>query len=137
MKPLKILLVSSEVTPFAKTGGLADVVGSLPLSLKSLGCEVKVFLPYYRQIKNKDFGITLLKENIKVELSTASYCFSLCYSKRKDVDFYFIDKDEYFDRDFLYGTPSGDYRDNAIRFAFFVKAVLLKRLSGKKKLFHL
>lgn len=124
MKTQKILFVSPEVVPFAKTGGLADVAGILPLELKSLGCDVKVFLPFYRQTKKGDFGIKLLKKNLTARLGASDITFSLHHCKRQGVDFYFVEKDEYFGREFLYGTPAGDYPDNAVRFGFFSRAVL-------------
>lgn len=124
MKTQKILFVSPEVVPFAKTGGLADVAGTLPAQLKSLGCDVKVFLPFYRQTKKHDFGIKPLKKNLAAKLGASEIDFSLHHCKRQGVDFYFVEKDEYFDREFLYGLPSGDYSDNALRFAFFSSAVL-------------
>ena len=124
MKPLKVLIVSSEVAPFAKTGGLADVAGSLPLALKSSGCNVKVFTPFYRETKNGSFNIEVLGKDIKAELAENNFVFSLYKSRREGVDFYFVEKSKFFDRDFLYGAPSGDYPDNALRFAFFANAVL-------------
>lgn len=120
----KVVLVSPEVAPFAKTGGLADVAGSLPLALKSFGCDVCVFLPYYRQVKSKDFTIKLLKKKMIVKIGNSNVTFSLHVCKRKGVEFYFIEKDKYFDREFLYGTAKGDYLDNAARFSFFAQAVL-------------
>lgn len=124
MSLLKVLFVSSEIAPFAKTGGLADVAGTLPIELNSLNCRVKTFMPYYRQIKNQDFGIKLLKQNLGAVLGNHSITFSLYHCKREETDFYFIEKDDYYNREFLYGAPSGDYPDNALRFAFFAKAVL-------------
>ncbi|MBU2541660.1 MAG: glycogen synthase GlgA [Candidatus Omnitrophica bacterium] len=126
MKNLKILLLSSEVTPFAKTGGLADVTGILPIELKSLGCNVAVFLPYYRQtkVKGKDFEIRLVKKDLKTRVGNVDIYFSLYQCKREKCDFFFIDRPEFFDRDFLYGTSVQDYPDNAHRFAFFAKSVL-------------
>ncbi|PIU42441.1 MAG: glycogen synthase GlgA [Candidatus Omnitrophica bacterium CG07_land_8_20_14_0_80_42_15] len=124
MEKLKIVLVSSEVAPFAKTGGLADVAGSLPLALKGLGCDIKVFLPYYRQAKKQDFGIKLFKKNIITKVGSEDINFSLYHCEKENVDFYFIEKDDYYDRDFLYGTSTSDYPDNAMRFAFFASAVL-------------
>ncbi len=123
-KKLKILLASSEVAPFAKTGGLADVAGSLPSALQEMDCEVSVFLPFYRHTKTQDLNIKLVKRGLKAELGHWDFDFSLFHTKREGVDFYFIDKEEYYDRDFLYGTPQGDYPDNAKRFAFFANAVL-------------
>ncbi|MFH1856503.1 MAG: glycogen synthase GlgA [Candidatus Omnitrophota bacterium] len=124
MKEMKILFVSPEVVPFAKTGGLADVAGTLPIELSSLGHNVKTFMPYYRQIKKQDFGIKLVKPNLKAKIGSVDISFSLYHCQREKTDFYFIENDEYYDREFLYGTPSGDYSDNAIRFAFFASAVL-------------
>ena len=121
---LRILLVSPEVMPFAKTGGLADVAGSLPLALESLGCEVSVFLPFYRHTKTQEFNIKLVKKDLKAELGNWDFNFSLCHIKRENVNFYFIEKEEYYDRDFLYGTSQSDYPDNAKRFAFFANAIL-------------
>lgn len=121
---LKVLFVSSEVDPFAKTGGLADVAGSLPIALKSIGAEVKVFLPYFRQAKAKDFGIKLLTDNLRAGFGNWDQSFSLYHCKKEKVDFYFINKDDYYNREFLYGSPTGDYPDNAQRFAFFANAVL-------------
>ncbi len=123
-KRLKVLIVSSEVAPFAKTGGLADVAGALPLALKSSGCNIKVFTPFYRETKNGNFNIEILEKNIKAELIGSNLVFSLYKCRKKGVDFYFVEGEKFFDRDFLYGTPSGDYPDNAIRFAFFANAVL-------------
>ena len=128
MKPLKILLVSSEVAPFAKTGGLADVAGSLPSALKSSGCNVKVFTPFYRETKKGNFKTELVEKDIEAELGGSNFIFSLYRCKRDGVDFYFIDREKFFDRDFLYGTPSGDYSDNDIRFAFFEKEVIKREI---------
>lgn len=124
LKPLRIILASSEGAPFAKVGGLADVAGSLPMALKSLGHNIKVFFPFYRQAKSNDFRIKPLKENIITRLGNRDFVFSLHTCKKDNVDFYFIKRDEFYDREFIYGTPSGDYPDNALRFAFFAKAVL-------------
>lgn len=124
MGRLKILLASPEAAPFAKTGGLADVAGILPLELKALGCEVKTFLPYYRQVKEQPLKATLLKKSLKVKLGDSDIAFSLYSCKSGKANFYFIKNDRYYDRDFLYGTASGDYPDNAVRFALFANAVL-------------
>jgi len=121
---MKILLVSSEVAPFAKTGGLADVAGSLPAVLKAAGCEVAVFTLLYRETKKGDFNIKPIKKGIKAELIKAKFDFSLHHRNKDGVDFYFIEKDEFYNRDFIYGTPEYEYPDNAIRFGFFANATL-------------
>lgn len=138
MKTLKIAFVSSEVSPFAKTGGLADVSFSLPLALKSLGCEVKIFMPFYRSIKNGNFGIETVKYNLTTKQGDGDAHFSLHQAKRQGLDIYFIEKDEYFNRDNLYGDSRGDYGDNMIRFAFFSNAVLssIKLLNFSPDVIH-
>jgi len=101
MDKLKILFASSEVVPFAKTGGLADVAGSLPLALEEVGMDVRVIMPRYR---------------IKVKEDQTSLA--------RDVKVYFIRNDGYFDRQELYGDKFGDYKDNLDRFSFFSKKIL-------------
>lgn len=139
MKRLRMLLVSSEVAPFAKTGGLADVSAILPESLTALGCKASVFLPYYLQTKAQDFGIKLFKVKIATKLDNANVAFSLYHLSKEGIDFYFVNKSDYYDREFLYGTPKADYPDNALRFAFLAKAVLssIKVLNLKPDIIHL
>jgi starch synthase len=102
MEKLKILIASSEVAPFAKTGGLADVCGSLPLALEELGVDVRVIMPKYATVKVQGDETTIGK-NIKV---------------------YFVKNDYYFKRQELYGDKFGDYSDNLDRFAYFCREVL-------------
>ncbi|MDP2929748.1 MAG: glycogen synthase GlgA [Candidatus Omnitrophota bacterium] len=102
MAKLKVLLAASEVVPFAKTGGLADVAGSLPLALEELGVDIRVIMPKYASVKVAGDCATIGK-NIKV---------------------YFVENDEYFNRKELYGDKFGDYNDNLDRFAFFSREVL-------------
>ena len=119
---MKILFVASEALPFASTGGLADVAGSLPAAVKKAagrGCTVKVVMPLYAAVKEK-FGAKLkLEAETNVRLAWRSqYCG--IYSIKKDgVMYYFIDNEYYFKRESLYG----DF-DDGERFAFFGKAVL-------------
>ncbi|MCM8830787.1 MAG: glycogen synthase [Candidatus Omnitrophica bacterium] len=118
---MKVAFCSSEVFPFAKTGGLADVSGALPLALKRKGIDIKVFMPLYKNIKpQKTFN----------EYAVTNY---------KDVDFFFIRNDNYFSRDGLYGTSSGDYPDNLERFSFFSKKVfqVLKEINFKPDIIHI
>ncbi|MFH0809244.1 MAG: glycogen synthase GlgA [Pseudomonadota bacterium] len=124
MPKLRVLFVSSEIAPFAKTGGLADVAQALPPALARLGAEVKVFMPLYRQVnreglrKIKGGSFTLTASGIETEVEI------LQGSLAKGVPAYFIGNDRYFDREHLYGTPQGDYPDNAERFIFFCRALL-------------
>lgn len=119
---LKILIVSSEVAPFAKTGGLADVAGSLPKALALLGNDVRVALPRYRSISGlstvADFPVQVgnRKETCVVRQSRIE---AKSKDGTKDVPAYLIDNYEYFDRDRYYG-----YDDDAERFAFFNRSIM-------------
>jgi starch synthase len=124
-KPLRILFVTSEAVPFAKTGGLADVAGALPKFLEGLGCEVKLVMPYYRMVRKSGLPIQPLERPIEVTLGNETLLADLyqCELSGKNT-VYFIGREEFFDREHLYGTPRGDYFDNAERFVFFSKAAL-------------
>ncbi len=102
MSKLKVLLAASEVVPFAKTGGLADVAGSLPIALEEMGVDVRVIMPKYGCVKVKGDEAII----------------------GKGVKAYFVENDEYFDRKELYGDKFGDYHDNLERFSFFSKEIL-------------
>ncbi|MFH0926058.1 MAG: glycogen synthase GlgA [bacterium] len=136
---MKILLVSSEVAPFAKTGGLADVAGSLPKALIKLGHEVRIVLPYYQMVKKGGFETKEIKRGLKVNISNKEIYFDLYETTASGLDkVYLIKNDAYFDREELYGTPKGAYEDNAERFTFFCKAVLSinKHLNFKPDIIH-
>jgi len=124
---VNILFASSEVFPFAKTGGLADILGSLPEALSKKGHICSVILPFYKCVREK-FSPTLFKEDKN---------FNLYFLKYNSVNVYFIEKDEYYKRDYLYSTPEGDYPDNALRFGFFAKSIC-KAISyiGKQDILH-
>jgi len=121
---MKVAMLASEVVPFAKTGGLADVVGALPKTLSRLGLEVNVFLPLYRETKKKNLELHRVVEDLEIDWSGEKSRFSVWESRQGTLGFLLIEKDEYFDRERLYGTPQGDYPDNGERFAFFSKAAL-------------
>lgn len=123
---MKILIASSEVVPFSKTGGLADVAGALPYALKEAeDCDVRVIAPLYKMTKDKNFKMKKTVEVNDPSILGGLEPFTLFETEIKDVKFYFVEHDEYFYRDALYGTPQdGDYGDNAKRFAFFSKAIL-------------
>jgi len=124
-KPLKILFATPEAVPFAKTGGLADVAGALPKSLHALGCELKLVMPYYRMVKNSGLPHQYLGEEIEVSLGDEKLKADIYLAHlNQDIPVYFIGREEFFDREYLYSTPKGDYFDNAERFIFFSKAAL-------------
>jgi starch synthase len=130
---MKIVLVASEVAPFSKTGGLGDVAGSLPEAFARGGHEVSVFSPAYRGIKP---GRALASLPVKVgeRVETAQ----VFRKSRAGVTLYFIGNQPFFDRDFLYGAPEGDYPDNLERFVFFDRAVLeaLTQLGAQPDIIH-
>jgi starch synthase len=124
-KPLRVLFVTSEAVPFAKTGGLADVAGALPKFLEGLGCEVKLVMPYYRMVRKSGLPIQPAERPLEVTLGNETLQADLYQCELSGTNtVYFIGREEFFDREYLYGTPRGDYFDNAERFVFFSKAAL-------------
>ena len=115
---LKILIVSSEAAPFVKSGGLGDVVGSLPKALRKLGADVRVAIPKFRKIKNENYIDVEYLGGFDVKLGWRTQKAGVLF-KNGEVPTYFIENDFYFGRDELYG-----YDDDNERFAFFSKAVL-------------
>ena len=117
-RKIRILFAASEAVPFAKTGGLGDVAGSLPRALKAAGAKVAVIVPKYGTIPEQytekmkhvaDFYVPLAWRNVYCGIEKLTY---------QGVDFYFVDNEAYFKRDALYG-----YFDDGERFAFFSKAI--------------
>ncbi len=116
---MRILYVASEAFPFCKTGGLADVAGSLPPALAKNGDEVAVILPLYRQIDRQWREKMTFRRYIYVDLGWRhEYC-GLCSLEAQGVTWYFVDNEHYFARSRLYGEF-----DDGERFAFFSKAVI-------------
>ena len=116
---MKVLFVASEAVPFIKTGGLADVAGSLPKSLKAEGVDIRVILPKYGSIKEEWTSKMSHVGNITVPVSWRDKYAGVDMIEHDGVTYYFLDNEEYFKRDSLYG-----YFDDAERFAFFSRAVL-------------
>src|SRR5436190_9566032 len=114
-------MVASEAAPFAKTGGLADVVGSLPAALAALGHPVSVVLPRYASIDIKD--ARRVYDNLDVWFGPDRYRCTL-YATGDLPVFYFVDCPPLYDRAGLYGDAKGDYPDNHIRFAVLARAAL-------------
>jgi starch synthase len=121
---MKILFVASEVAPFAKTGGLADVAGSLPKELKRMGHDVRIVLPFYKTVAEGRFAISDVTHRVNVSLGGQMETGLVRQAFLDDIPVYLVEHKEYFQRDFLYGSPSGDYPDNPRRFAFFSRCVL-------------
>ena len=133
---MNIVFAASECVPFSKTGGLADVVGALPQALASLGHNVSVYLPRYRQTRLASQKIALRSITVPFD-DQYRFCSVIDAGKIAGVQFYFIEYPQFFDRDSLYGTPAGDYPDNAERFALFSRAVLeATKILGVPDIFH-
>jgi starch synthase len=122
---MKILMVASEATPYAKTGGLADVIGALPHALADKGHDVAVVLPLYRSAQPKLTTATRVYDALTLWMSkTRSYAASIRAQSDRGVRFYFVDVPELFDRPALYGEAGKDYPDNHVRFAALCRGAL-------------
>lgn len=120
---MRVLLASSEAHPFAKVGGLGDVVGALPRFLRRLGVDARLILPKYKGIEERGFPLAY-RGTIDCEIASSVVEAQILESGWGGVPAYLVEKDEYFLRDHVYGTPDGDYEDNCERFAFFCKAAI-------------
>jgi starch synthase len=136
---MHIVFAASECVPFAKTGGLADVVGSLPPELAKLGHEVTVYLPLYAGVRRHIQGewkyaarsITIPFEHYNRFVGIVDG------GKRAGVQFYFVDCPELFDRQELYGPKGGEFPNNWERFGLYCRAVLeATKLLGVPHVFH-
>jgi len=136
---MKIALVSPEIVPFAKTGGLADVAGALPKALAKLGMEVVVVMPRYKSVDEKKFGLVRHVKKVSAFMDDRRVEAGIFEGRLPGgVKAYFLDVPEYYWRDQLYGTPQGDFPDNAERFMYFAKAVpeLLKAVEFRPDIVH-
>lgn len=123
MRAMKILFVSSEVAPFAKTGGLADVAGALPKALQKLGHDVRIVMPAYRGVLQR-FPFAVTGITVQVPIGGFVEQAEVLQGELGGVPVYLLNHHEYFNREGLYGSASGDFPDNAERFGFFCHAVL-------------
>ena len=136
---MKIVFAASECVPFAKTGGLADVVGALGPEMVKLGHEVTVYLPLYARVRPHIEGeLKYVAQLITIPFEYYNRFVGIVDGGTRDgVKYYFVDCPELFDRQELYGTRTGDYPDNAERFGLFCRAMVeaTKRL-GVPDVFH-
>ena len=123
---MKVLFVASEVDPFAKTGGLADVAGALPKALASLGHEVRVILPLYRGIQRDRFGLRQTPARVSVTVGPKTHEGRVWEARvpSSPVIAHFIEQPQLFDREGLYQQQGKDFPDNLERFSFFSQAAL-------------
>jgi starch synthase len=136
---MHIVFAASECLPFAKTGGLADVVGSLPREVAKLGHEVTVYLPLYARVRpHLDEELKVAVDSITIPFQTYNRFVEIVDGgKRAGVQYYFVNCPELFDRKEIYGKAAGDYPDNAERFGLFCRAVLeAAKLLGVPDVFH-
>ena len=114
---MNVLICASEGAPFIKTGGLADVIGALPKALKKEGIDVRVIMPYYKKIKDKNLAKYIGYAYVRI--ADHNEYLGVFEAVSDDVTYYFIDSEKYFNRDTIYGQG-----DDGERFAFFDFAVL-------------
>ncbi|MFH0766299.1 MAG: glycogen/starch synthase, partial [Calditrichota bacterium] len=127
---MKILFLSSEITPFSCTGGLGDVAGALPKALKALGCEVRMVTPHYRIIRDRRYGLRDISRLRTLQFCLGSRVYN-CAAKSgflpgAKVQVYFIVADDLYNREGLYVDPQTgrDWPDNHIRFGLLSQASL-------------
>ena len=135
---MHIVFAASESIPYVKSGGLADVMGSLPREIALLGHKVTVYLPYYRQVRERAPEKKVVIRSLTIPFTYYNRFVSILDGgEHKGVQYYFVDSPELFDREFLYATATGDYLDNWERFALYCRATLeaAKQL-GVPDIFH-
>jgi len=141
--PSRVLFVSSESRPFASTGGLADVAGALPVELNREGIPVDRIMPLYRQVwdRMERHGYSLERTGftLRIPLGNDQINAEIYSTEFEGARTYFVNHEEYFDRQELYALPHREYRDNFIRFLFFQKAVvaLIDAMGQPYDLLHL
>ncbi len=135
---MKILHVASEVTPFSKTGGLADVAGSLPQALRRFGHDVRIITPFHPSVGSVGGSLRKGRKSLEITLNGVVKKGGVRLGDLGGVPVYFIESGEYFGRLPLYGGLGGEYPDNHQRFAFFCRALLelCKRLDFRPDIIH-
>jgi starch synthase len=135
---MHIVIAASECAPWARTGGLSEVIGALPREFVNLGHQVSVYLPYYRQVRERAPEKKYLIQSITIPFQYYSrFAAVLDGGVHHGVQMYFVDCPELFDRETLYGPIGAEYQDNWERFGLFSRAVLeaTKQL-GVPEIFH-
>ena len=123
---MHVVFVASEAVPFAKTGGLGDILGSLPRAIERLGHTAAIFLPGYRSALASGLPLSATGVSLRIPIGgqTIEGCVIESVLPASTVKVYLIDQPRYFDRVGLYGSDGIDYEDNCERFIFFNRAVL-------------
>ena len=139
---MKVLFVSPEMEPLAKVGGLADVVGALPKELENLGCDVRVIIPHYNHVKENLKNLKLKAKNLRKEiivcLDWLPFKGDVMEVNLNGLTVYLLRNDNFFNREYIYSTPQGDYQDNDLRFGFLSLGALeiAKALDFKPDIIH-
>ena len=123
---MNILFAASEVVPFARTGGLADVCAALPAALERIGHNITVVMPGYKSAFNGGFNLkdTGIRFSVPVGSKTVAAKIWKDTIPESDVPIYFVQQDDYFNRSELYTENGCDFGDNSERFIFFCRAVM-------------
>jgi starch synthase len=134
----EVCFLVSEIYPFSKTGGLADVMGVLPLTLAKMGLKVCVITPLYGRISPARYKLHLIYKDVSVGYPWPEIKADVYWADYHGMPVYFIDRGEYFDRHDYYCTYKGEYFDNCERFIFFCRAclALIKRFGQSPKILH-
>lgn len=138
---MRILVAGSELAPFARTGGLGDVLAALPAALAARGHEVSVAIPCYRGLR-EDSRLSVSESVVRVEVRMGSQMVTAELLQGRTpagVQVFLVRRDESFDRPGLYGAEGRDFPDNAERFILFSKCIveLVRRISPPLDLVHL
>jgi starch synthase len=132
--PLKILLLAAEVVPFAKTGGMAEVTGALPKSIRALGHDIRLAMPRYGRVNPAQFQLQEMVPRFDVPMNHTSEPASLLQATiAPDIPVYMVENAHFFDREGLYMYP-----DDAERFIFYCRAALeaLRHLDWQPDVIH-
>jgi starch synthase len=133
-QPLKVLILAAEIVPFAKVGGLADVVGALPKALHKLGHDVRLVMPRYRQVNPERFQLNTVAQSVSVSIGNFQLQVCVCQGEIGDhIPVYMIDAPRFFDRENIYG-----YTDDGERFILFCRAALeaMRTLNWSPDILH-
>lgn len=139
MSSINVLFAASEIEPYAKTGGLADVSSALPKTLKQKGINVISVMPLYSKINREKYKLEKIMDMACVHMGNCEEWFSVYHTcEPYGNDVYFIEFNKYFDRRGIYHEESGEYQDNPFRYAFFCRAAmqLAKDLNFKPDIIH-
>jgi starch synthase len=137
---MKILMISSEGWPLARSGALADVLAALPRELKKRGHEIALAMPYYREIRaNKEIKTKPLRVSLDISLGEKTLSADLLEGRTAEgLQIFFVRCHELFDRSGVYVEKGEPYRDNAARFIFFSKAAveIARRMTPTPEVLH-